>query len=108
MFRRLLGLVSLFASLLLGFPAEARIWVVAPDGSGDAPTIQAAIDSTNYNGDVIMLLDGVYSGQGNRDLSNQEKGFAIVSQSGNPEDCIIDCGGSPEEPHGGIGIHEGG
>jgi len=73
MFGRLLGLMSMLTTLLLGLPAEARTWIVAPDGSGDAPTIQAAIDSTEYNGDVIMLLDGVYSGFGNRDLSNQEK-----------------------------------
>ncbi len=108
MFGRLLGLVSMLITLLFGFHAEARTWVVAPDGSGDAPTIQAAIDSTDFNGDVIMLLDGVFSGPGNRDLYNQGRGFAIVSQSGNPEDCIIDCEGSPEEPHGGIGIHEDG
>ena len=82
-------------------PAQARTWNILPDGSGDAPTVQAAIDSAD-NGDVIELADGIYTGDGNRDLNNSEKWFLLRSQSGNPEACIIDCQGSPTEPHRGI------
>ena len=33
-------------SLILPLPASARTWVVRVDGTGDAPTIKAAIEST--------------------------------------------------------------
>jgi len=48
-------------------PAHAATIVVAPDGSGDRPTIQAAIDVA-APGDVIELQDGVFTGAGNRDM----------------------------------------
>ncbi len=38
---------------------EAICWYVYPDGSGDAPTIQAAIDST-ASGDIILVAAGAY------------------------------------------------
>ena len=54
----------LFATLLSG-PALARTWSVLPDGSGEAPTIQAAVDSAD-DGDTISLGDGTFTGDGNR------------------------------------------
>lgn len=88
-------------------PAEARTWLVRPDGSGDAPTIQAAIDSVS-GADLIELADGLFTGEGNRDLSNMEKGIAIRSLSGDPALCIIDCEGTADEPHYGIRFYGGG
>lgn len=41
-------------------PAVARIWRVTPDGSGDAPTIRAAVDSADA-GDTVLLAAGTYS-----------------------------------------------
>ena len=44
---------------LLASPLQARIWTVEADGSGDAPTIQAAIDSAS-SGDEVSVQPGTY------------------------------------------------
>ncbi len=47
---------------ILGFSVTAAysaIYTVNPDGSGDAPTIQAAIDLT-VNGDMVLINGGTY------------------------------------------------
>jgi predicted outer membrane repeat protein len=54
--RRAFLLLSLLASPQL---AHARTWYVTPDGGGDAPTIQAAIDSCDA-GDDVLIASGVY------------------------------------------------
>ena len=48
--------------------SQATTYFVAPDGSGDYPTIAAAI-SACVNGDIISLGDGTFEGDGNRDLT---------------------------------------
>ncbi len=53
----------LFLSLSSG--AGATTWFMEDDGSGDAPHLQAAIDSS-APGDTILLNDGFYSGVGNQ------------------------------------------
>jgi hypothetical protein len=50
--------------VLLGLPlvastVSAETWVVLPDSSGDAPTIQAGIDSA-VAGDTVMVMCGTY------------------------------------------------
>jgi len=108
MSRHLIFLAGLIFFLLPISMAEARVWVLHPDGSGELPTIQAAIDTVAFSGDIIELTDGVYTGFGNRDMHNMGKSFLIRSQSGNPADCIIDLQGSPEEWHWGITYAEDG
>ena len=49
----------LAASLLFAPPAAARVWEVRADGSGDAPTIQAALDAASA-GDLVRVGCGVY------------------------------------------------
>lgn len=68
---------------------EAAIYLVRPDGTGDFPTIQAAINAS-VNGDEILLADGVFSGPGNRDMSYGGRAITIRSQTGNAVACIID------------------
>jgi len=46
--------------ILMWQPVHARTWYVKPDGLGDAPTIQAAVDSAR-GGDVVLLASGTYS-----------------------------------------------
>lgn len=52
-------LLAAFAGLLLIGIASARTWYVAADGSGDAPTIDAAVDSSSA-GDVILVGPGTH------------------------------------------------
>jgi len=53
------------------------------------PTIQAGIDAAS-NGDTVLVEPGVYTGEGNIDVSFQGKGIALVSETG-PAETIIDC-----------------
>jgi len=72
-----------------------------PDGTGDYPTIQAAINAA-FDGDIIELTDGTFEGEGNRDIQVPARPIAILSQSNDYEACIIDCGGSAREEHRGF------
>ena len=87
--------------LALGPAAGATSYLVLPDGSGDFPTIQAALDVAS-NGDEVVLGDGVFLGAGNRDLVCRYKAITIRSQSNSPEVCTIDCEASYSERHRGI------
>ncbi len=90
--------LSGLALLCLALSASATTYVVHPDGTGDYPTIQAAVTYAS-SGDIVELTNGVFHGQGNRDIDLFDRDLTIRSQSGNPELCIIHCGGSPEAPH---------
>jgi hypothetical protein len=69
-------------------------------------TIQAAIDDS-VSGDVILVADGIYTGDGNRDIDFLGKTIALRSENG-PQNCIIDCQASESEQHWGVYIHHGG
>jgi predicted outer membrane repeat protein len=90
----------MLAVLILIAPelAASTTYLVRPDGSGDFPDIQAAIFACEH-GDVVELADGLYTGPGNRDLTNHETEVLIRSQSGQPAACVIDCQGSQSDPH---------
>lgn len=75
-----------------------RVWTVADNGSGDAPTIQAAVDSCE-DGDTVELLDGLFVGAGNRDVTVSGKMITIRSQNGRPLDCTVNAGGSETSNH---------
>ncbi len=72
--------------------------LIQPDGTGPYPTIQAAI-SAAADGDTIQLADGFFTGAGNRDIDFQGKAITVLSKSGKPALCIIDCRGDAENPH---------
>jgi hypothetical protein len=65
------------------------VTVHVPD---DFPTIQAALDSC-ASGDTIIVRDGTYTGDGNRDIDFTGKAIVLMSENG-PEVTIIDCEGA--------------
>jgi hypothetical protein len=80
---------------------SATTYTVRPDGTGDFPTIQAAVTAAT-DGDVVELTNGTFTGVGNRDIDYLGKAITVRSQSGNTEACVIDCEGSPGAPHRGF------
>ena len=60
-------------------------------------TIQSAIDAA-HDYDTIVVADGTYTGEGNRDIDFLGKSITLRSQRG-PQNCIIDCQGTEQEPH---------
>ena len=59
---------------------------------GYYPSIKAAIDAAE-DGDVVLVADGIYKGDGNRDISFLGKSISLKSENG-PEYCTIDCEGN--------------
>lgn len=86
--------------------AAATSYVIAPDGSGDWPTIQAGVDGAS-RGDTLFLADGIFTGDGNRDIDPLGKELAFLSLGGDPQNCIIDCAGSEADPHRGFAFGAG-
>ncbi len=74
------------------YPQSATIrvpdhWATVGEG------VEAAI-----SGDTVIVADGIYSGDGNRDISLDGKSLVIRSAAG-PTMTTIDCGGSESQPH---------
>jgi hypothetical protein len=98
----LLAAAAISAQILI--PTAGFSWttyLVRPDGSGDFPNIQAAIDAS-HTGDTIELADGTFRGDGNRDVDFRGLAITVRSRSGDPEACVIDCEGTEEETYRGF------
>ncbi len=103
---RLLAILTLCALGLWASRTWGATYQVSPDGLGDFPSIRAAVDAAS-DGDVIELGDGVFAGDGNRDVDLRGKALTVRSRSGDPGACVIDCGGSEPSPHRGFFVHSG-
>jgi len=108
--RNIKQICLLFVCVFAAIPCAAETIIVDANGTGDYPTIQAAIDDAN-DGDIIELQPGVYTGDGNRDIDY--KGKAITIRSTDPNDSnvvaatIIECNGTEADPHRGFYFHSG-
>ncbi|KPJ53282.1 hypothetical protein AMJ39_05290 [candidate division TA06 bacterium DG_24] len=72
---------------------------------GEYPTIQAGIDAA-VGGDTVLVADGIYTGEGNRDLDFGGVNMVVMSENG-PEVTIIDCEADSLDPHRGFYFHSG-
>jgi hypothetical protein len=76
-------------------PASSRTWYILADGTGDAPTIQAGVDSAAA-GDLVLVAAGTYSTMANVIIDGAPtavcvsitKNIRLVSESG-PETTTI-------------------
>jgi hypothetical protein len=75
------------------------------DGSQEHPfdTIQEGIDAA-VKGQTVIVLDGTYTGTGNRDINFKGKAITVRSENG-PGRCIIDCQGTEEKHHRGFSFN---
>jgi FlgD Ig-like domain len=72
------------AAIVSPGPALGRNWLVLNDGSGDAPTIQAAVDSAAAAGDSIFVGPGKYA----ENVLINGKGLVISSLEGRDQTLI--------------------
>jgi len=100
------AVLALCVPLLWPAAAFATTYLVRPDGTGDYPTIQAAINAA-ANGDTVALTDGTFTGDGNRDIGYLGKAITVRSQSGNAAACVIDCEATQWDLHRGFSFHAG-
>jgi hypothetical protein len=72
-------------------PSDPTVSDSGEDGSAEHPfdAIQEAINAA-YEGDVVIVLDGTYTGTGNQDIDFSGKAITVRSQNG-PKNCILDC-----------------
>ncbi|MHC4543702.1 MAG: hypothetical protein ACYTDW_03315, partial [Planctomycetota bacterium] len=68
-------------------------------------TIQAAINASN-NDDTVLVADGIYTGEGNRDIDFGGRTITVKSENG-PGNCIIDCLGGSADQHRGFVFKNG-
>ncbi len=74
------------------------------NGSAEHPfdSIQEAIDASSH-GDMIIILQGTYSGNGNRDIDFKGKAITVTGEDPNDPNLVtINCGGTENEPHRGF------
>lgn len=98
---RVLAVLVVLAALgavTASLPASAATYLVQPDGTGDFPTIAAALAAAQP-GDVVQLGSGTFTGPGNRDLSFGGKAITVTSVAANAGACVIDVEGSAASPH---------
>ncbi|MBC8233505.1 right-handed parallel beta-helix repeat-containing protein [bacterium] len=82
---KFVGLLVVAIMMATSLFAEAKIIRVP----ADYPTIQEGIDAA-LTGDIVLVADGTYTGDGNKNLDFNGKAITVRSENG-PESTIIDC-----------------
>jgi FlaG/FlaF family flagellin (archaellin) len=103
----LLGKLAVALVIVLSDPviASGKVIYVDDDGVADFNNIQAAIDDAN-DGDTIVVVDGTYTGEGNRDIGFLGKAITVRSENG-PANCIIDVKATQSDWHNAFYLNEG-
>ncbi|MFC1764119.1 hypothetical protein ACFL6U_18845 [Planctomycetota bacterium] len=89
----------LIISLVFGIVGSihADTWIVGSSPLADFTTIQAAVDASR-DGDVVLVENGTYTGEGNRDIDPRGRAITIASVEG-PSRCVIDCQATVSSQH---------
>ena len=93
------AIIPIFIFLITASSVSAEVRLVPED----YPTIGAAISACS-DGDEVVVADGIYRGDGNRDLYIS-RDITVRSENG-PDGCIIDCNGTETEEHRGFYFNE--
>jgi len=91
------GLLADAAVAAPGSTSTASSILVRADRTGDAPSIQDAIDAAGP-GTIIELADGTYRGPGNREIDFRGKRVVLRSLAGDASRVVIDAEGSADDP----------
>ncbi len=80
-------------------PGDTAVSDPLEDGTIAHPfdAIQEGINAAVY-GDTVLVADGLYTGEGNRDMNFNGKRITVGSENG-PGECVIDGEGSWNELH---------
>lgn len=80
-------MLVIVSAALSGHSVSGRTWHIEPDGTGDAPAIQAGIDSASA-GDTVLVACGTYYESG---LRNLRRGVVLMSETGEYGCAMIDA-----------------
>lgn len=101
----MVGILAALSSAQIPTKVAADLLTVRADGSGEYPTIQAAVLAASHH-DTIGLEDGLFRGPGNRDVDFLGKVLVIRSLSGDPTACTVDSEGGVGNERRGFRIWE--
>ncbi|MDX2472310.1 MAG: right-handed parallel beta-helix repeat-containing protein [Candidatus Krumholzibacteria bacterium] len=97
-------LLTICIVLMVAGPGLAIDRVVNPEGTGEYETIDDAVGACN-NGDRVLLLPGVYTGQGNRNIAVEAT--ITIEPLISYGEVVIDCEGSAATPRKAFYISDG-
>jgi hypothetical protein len=99
------GFAVLSCAILAALSAASLGWAATIRVPAEYPTIQAGIEAAS-GGDTVLVAEGTYTGDGNRDIVFLGKDIVVHAESG-PQHTVVDCGGSESEPHRGFLFESG-